>query len=68
MEITIRPKLHELEKTSIELRRAILRLENLAEVNPKEFANSKSMSVLDLLKQARNAIPEVFRDPDLLEG
>lgn len=61
----MRPKLSELEKTSIELRRAILRLRNLAEVNPKEFAESHAMTVLDYLLQARNAIPERFKDPDL---
>lgn len=61
----MRPKLSELEKTSIELRRAILRLRNLAEVNPKEFADSKAFTVLDFLEQARNAIPEKFKDPDL---
>lgn len=64
----MRPKLHELEKTSIELRRAIARLENMAEINPKEFANCKGMTILELLVQARKAIPESLRDPDLLEG
>lgn len=64
----MRPKLHELEKTSIELRRAILRLENLAEVDPRGFAYCKAMTVLDLLRQARNAIPETFKDPDVLGG
>lgn len=64
----MRPKLHELEKTSIELRRAILRLQNLAEIDPKEFADSRAMNVLDLLKQAKHAIPEQFQDPDVLGG
>lgn len=64
----MRPKLHELEKTSIELRRAILRLQNLAEVDPKEFADSRAMSVLELLKQAKNSIPQKYQDPDVLGG
>lgn len=61
----MRPKLHELEKTSIELRRAIARLRNLIEINPKEFQESKASDVLEFLEQARNAIPERFKDPDL---
>lgn len=61
----MRPKLSELEKTAIELRRAIIRLQNMAEINPKGFAESHGMTVLELLTQARNAIPERYKDVDL---
>lgn len=59
------PKLTPLAKTAIELRRAILRLETLAETDPMEFTSSGAASVLSYLKGARNAIPERFKDVDI---
>ena len=59
------PKLNPLVKTNIELRRAILRLEALAETNMEEFNRTKAGEVLQHLKDARNAIPGVFKNKDL---
>lgn len=61
----MRPKLSELEKTAIELRRAIARLELLAETDLSEFTLCGAADVLAHLKDARNAIPERFKDVDI---
>lgn len=61
----MRPKLSELEKTAIELRRSIARLELLAETDLEEFTACGASNVLEHLRNARNAIPDRFKDVDI---
>lgn len=59
------PKFNALEKTSIELRRAINRLHLFVEQNPYDENVEAVNTLLDDLKRARTHIPKHLRDPDL---
>ena len=61
------PILHPLEKTSIELRRAINRLHVFKEQNPNDpqVISGAVDALMADLKAARSHIPKEMRDPDL---
>lgn len=62
------PKLTPLGKTSIELRRAINRLETYIEQNPHAEDVTRVQVLITDLKEARNHIPVELRDPDGVVG
>lgn len=61
------PTLHPLEKTAIEVRRALLRLENFMKTNPHdEFVKDGAASVvMHDLQIVRSHIPKELRDTDI---
>jgi hypothetical protein len=62
------PTQHPLSKTSIELRRAINRLEIFVDQNPNDsFAPAVNEMITDL-KSARLRIPKELWDPDLKDN
>lgn len=62
------PIQHPLSKTSIELRRAINRLEIFLQQNATDSFAPAVDAMIEDLKSARNKIPKELRDPDLRDN
>lgn len=64
------PKLHPLEKTAIEARRAIRRLENHRETNPNDehVVSGVVDQIIRDLKAIRSHIPKELLDTDIQEA
>lgn len=58
-------KLHALEKTAIQCRHSIKRLENFIETSRDEQEKAIATAVLEEFKTIRKLIPEDYRDVDL---
>lgn len=59
------PTLHPLEKTSIELRRAINRLHIFRDSKPYDKHVAQIDKILEKLQEARLEIPQELRDTDV---
>lgn len=62
------PTTHPLSKTSIELRRAINRLEIFVQQNPSDPFAGATGDMIEDLKNARRKIPKELMDPDLKDN
>lgn len=60
-------RLHAFEKTSIQARHSIKRLEMLIETARTDEEVKIAERLLELFGQIRNAIPETFQDVDLVK-
>jgi hypothetical protein len=58
-------RLHALEKTAIQARHSIKRLEMFMDTSRDEDERMIASTVLDLFKNIRNSIPKSYRDVDL---
>jgi hypothetical protein len=58
-------KLHALEKTAIQARHAIKRLDNFIETSRDDKEKLIAEQVLSLFKSIRESIPKSYRDVDL---
>jgi hypothetical protein len=58
-------RLHAFEKTSIQARHTIKRLEMLSDTARTEFEKELADELLRIFKEVRSAIPDDFQDVDL---